>query len=104
MDTRAQGNHDHLGNCTAQIAYTARSSRWRLPTGYFEHTHTIPGTKSASVQFIMIDTVIWAGLSEEEELKRFPCVPDLEKEKAKMIAWVKKTLAESKATWIIVVG
>jgi hypothetical protein len=54
------GNHDHLGNVTAQIEYTQWSARWRYPEAYYSWTQTLPGT-TTTLQIILIDTVVLFG-------------------------------------------
>ena len=38
------GNHDHVGNVTAQIGYSLKSQRWTFPHLYHTWTEAIPGT------------------------------------------------------------
>ena len=62
------GNHDHYGNVTAQIAYTADSTRWEFPAPYYSigpMPFTTSSGKAASFQMLMIDTVVWAGNSDD---------------------------------------
>ena len=54
------GNHDHGGNVSAQIAYTADSSRWKYPDYWYTFSSTQGGV---TVQVAMIDTVVLAGMS-----------------------------------------
>jgi acid phosphatase len=87
------GNHDHQGNVAAQIAYSKRSQRWRMPATQYVHGEKL-GVASA-VDFFFIDTDpirrqyrSWTG-----RLRRNA-----------QIAWLDQQLARSRAPWKIVVG
>jgi len=56
------GNHDHIGNVTAQISYSALSNRWNFPSLYYSKIF-VAKDGSLSVQVIFIDTVDLAGKS-----------------------------------------
>jgi DNA repair exonuclease SbcCD nuclease subunit len=53
------GNHDHLGNVTAQISYSALNDRWNFPALYYSKNFV---THDVSLQVIFIDTVDLAGI------------------------------------------
>ena len=80
------GNHDHYGNCSAEIAYSKVSNRWNFPDYYYtkvsppppspslspthalSHAHSIiqdfdiPDSNS-TLGILLIDTVLLAGLT-----------------------------------------
>lgn len=105
------GNHDHLGNVTAQIEYSKLSERWSFPTYYYTFTET--GPDGSTVQFVMVDTVLLAGGSEvldsDGEIVRelhgseLPGPADKVKA-ATQLEWIASTVASSTADYLIVSG
>jgi predicted phosphodiesterase len=81
------GNHDHRGSLSAQIAYTKKSKNWHFPSLYYKETLNLDNGDTAD--FIFIDTTPFAETAKKDKTQ---------------LAWFKKTLEESTATWIIVVG
>lgn len=81
------GNHDHGGNTQAQVDYSGRSPRWKLPAPY--HTFTKPLDDGAVAQFFVLDTTPMA--------RAYPGFQQ-------QIAWLEAELARSNARWRIVFG
>merc|ERR1719300_768243 len=93
------GNHDHMHNVTAQIFYSNHSSRWTFPDLYYTFTETFQtASGERTAQWILIDTVIFSGLSyHEEETGEFvePLGP-LDQEAAdSQFAWLEKEIEQS---------
>lgn len=106
------GNHDHNGNVEAQVAYKSpNSDRWKFPSLYYTFTETVPGTK-ISVQFVMIDTVVFSGIIDDKETcarNSSRCQLDFPGPASKTLydtqmSWLKETLANSTADHLIVAG
>jgi hypothetical protein len=101
------GNHDHYGNVTAQIAYSAHSNRWSFPSLYYTFTETAPD--GATVQVVYIDTVVLSGDSSDAETgehlagSAYPGPADAAAAQTQM-QWLEATLAASTADFIIVAG
>lgn len=102
------GNHDHMHNITAQIFYSNHSSRWTFPDLYYTFSHSFHTDKGErTAQFIMIDTVVFSGMSYHDELTdEFvkPTGPVDAAAAESQLAWVNDTLRESKADYIWVAG
>jgi tartrate-resistant acid phosphatase type 5 len=88
------GNHDHLGDVKAQIAYSAKSSRWSMPARYYHRTEVLNDGGTAG--FFFIDTTPlqgrpWWQLRGRTAAKR-------------QLKWLRGALAGSRSDWKIVVG
>jgi acid phosphatase len=82
------GNHDYKGSVKAQIDYTKKKgTSWYFPHRYYKVHRKIGG--KLDVDFVYLDTT--------------PLMEFKKKDK-KQVKWLKKTLRESKAKWIIVIG
>ena len=81
------GNHDHRGRYGAQIEYTKKSERWRMPARWY--TFSVPVKGGLEAQFFALDTQPihrgWAEAKEEQD-------------------WLETELGTSKARWKIVFG
>jgi acid phosphatase len=85
----ALGNHDYKknGNPDAQVKYSQRNPKWRMPGRYYTFTHALNST--ASIQFFALDT--------EALNKRSILGND-------QIEWLESELAKSSATWKVAFG
>lgn len=80
------GNHDHRGDVAAQVAYTERSERWRMPARYYRVS--LPLDPGRSVDLFCLDTSPLAFRNVDMA----------------QLDWLGKELAASTATWKLVVG
>jgi len=87
------GNHDHLSNISAQIAYTKLSKRWHYPDYFYTESHKIPKS-SKTLQIIMIDTMMLCFHN-----KRSGAPPP-----QVQLKWIDETLNKSKANYLVVGG
>jgi len=105
------GNHDHGGNVTAQIEYTKLSTRWNYPAPWFSITEQLDN--NATLQIIMLDTVILAGNSDVHD-KYGDVVRELHGDElpgpadpllaTAEMEWFEATLKNSTATFLVVAG
>jgi acid phosphatase len=91
------GNHDYRGNVQAQIDYSARSPRWRMPARYFQRQERLgDGTV---IEFFYIDTSPML-----DEYHKTNKVRVRGQDVPAQLAWLDAALGASKAHWKIVVG
>jgi tartrate-resistant acid phosphatase type 5 len=99
------GNHDHNGNVSAEVAYSAVSPRWVFPDLYYTFTET--ADDGATIQFVMIDTVILAGNSDVDGITLDGDVlpgPEDAVLAQSQLQWIEATMKASTADYLIVVG
>ena len=106
------GNHDHKGNVTAQVDYSAVSKRWDFPSLWYTFTET--AGDGTTVQYVMIDTVVLTGQSlvsdpdtgaivRELNGRELPGAADAALANAQL-AWIEATLKASTADFLVVAG
>ena len=113
------GNHDHLGNVTAQLDYHDKHERWNFLSLFYtvkkKFDTTIVGPdgqkykKAMEAEFVMIDTVILAGinaLSDPSHPSYFDPLtgPRSEDESFKYLRWIDHRLSKSTADYLFVAG
>jgi tartrate-resistant acid phosphatase type 5 len=113
------GNHDHLGNVTAQLTdFPERDERWNFPSLFYTvkktfRTHIVGPdghryAKSMVAEFVMIDTVVLAGINPVSDV-RHPAYFDpptlaAADESAKYLRWIDHRLSKSTADYLFVAG
>jgi acid phosphatase len=93
------GNHDYHGNAQAQLDYSAKSPRWRLPARWYAFKQTAPD--GATVEFFVLDTSPFIKKYYADGGAKVKVVGQNTQEQ---LAWFEQALAASKADWKIVVG
>lgn len=84
------GNHDHLGNIEAQLEYSNKSPRWKLPARYYTTRFELdPGT---TVQLFALDTDTIVGRNKGADSD------------AEQLRWLETELGRSTARWKVVAG
>jgi len=93
------GNHDYQGNPQAQIDYSLKSSRWKMPARYFTIVKNIDD--NTSVRLVFMDSNPFV----TEYLQNPTAYSDVSKQNIqKQLTWVDSVLTNSKEKWKIVVG
>ena len=80
------GNHDVYGNADAQVQYSDRSDRWRMPAKYYRE-RKMAGV--ATVDFVVLDTNQLL-IDDQESVEQ--------------LAWLRSELAGSDADYKIIAG
>jgi acid phosphatase len=95
------GNHDYGGNPQAQIDYTARSPRWRMPRRYYKVADRT--LDHAGIDMFVIDTSPFVQSYRKDPASaraRNMASQDIDAQ----LAWLDTSLGDARARWKLVVG
>jgi hypothetical protein len=95
----ALGNHDYRGSVRAQIEYSERSDRWKMPAPYYTFVEDLGNGES--VRFIILDTLPLYR-TRFNEIKGEGDAH--QREAMEQLAWLDSTLAASESDWNLVFG
>lgn len=101
------GNHDHYGDVSAEVAYHDNSSRWHFPSLYYKLPFNFTSSTGVSrtVDIMMIDTVVLAGMCEYElnargsDLEVTTTTEEEEEEEECNLTMLDEYIEESKTQW-----
>ena len=91
------GNHDYRTNPQAQVDYTSKSTRWKMPSRYYSFVRSIDD--STSVEIFCLDTNPLAYLSVSEARTLSDTGIEM-----KQIHWLSNALEHSQTRWKIAIG
>ncbi|CAF1471658.1 unnamed protein product [Adineta steineri] len=99
------GNHDHLGNVSAQIQYGKTSKRWIFPDYFYTFSLWQSDKQKKLIDFIMIDTVILCGGTNLSDWEHAPLEGPEKPHVAEIYwQWIEEQLQQSTAPYLIVSG
>jgi len=96
------GNHDYHWNCDAQIAYSKKSLRWRMPARYYQQSHSLD--KNITADFFYIDTTPMVKIYYNPFFEESTRDQVITQKVPEQLAWLKTALEASNAQWKIVIG
>ena len=90
------GNHDYRGNPDAEIAYSLRSNRWRMPARYYVIQEQL--ADGGAADFFYLDTNMFVDVNFGNQWL------DAGSDAQEQLDWLTMVLGASEADWKIVVG
>ena len=93
------GNHDYHGNPQAQVEYSAKNMRWKMPSRYYSVRKTVaPGV---TAEFIILDTSPFVAqyYGEADKVRALATTDTIAQR-----VWLDSTLKASTAQWKFIVG
>jgi len=97
------GNHDYMGNVSAQLQYSRKDWRWVLPSRYYSRKITYP---KGSIRFLFMDTNPYISkYINRPRNKRMAVELKSQRGQAdRQYDWLKKKMESNKADWLFVAG
>jgi tartrate-resistant acid phosphatase type 5 len=92
------GNHEYRGKPDAEVAYSQRSPRWKMPAHYYAHTEKIDEANEAL--FVHLDTAPFVSSYHKKGSSYHVAGQDTKAQ----LQWLESVLAGSPARWKLVVG
>ena len=92
------GNHDYHGNPQAEVEYSAKSTRWKMPARYYTVKKTI--TPEVAAEFFFIDTSPIV-LDYDGRPDKYP---QFRQDTVSQRRWLDSSLKASTAQWKFIVG
>ena len=102
----AKRDADYKGNVSAEVAYTALSDRWDMPSTYYTKELSFKGSDGTkfNAHFIAIDTVMLAGMTTGDDPTQQPPGPADATAATSQWDWIEAQLAGSTADFVFVFG
>jgi 3',5'-cyclic AMP phosphodiesterase CpdA len=103
----ALGNHDYGGNVQAQIDYSAKSNKWKMPARKYSFEKNIDD--STTILFVIIDTspfvTSYKTVNKGNDELSDASVTELGRmEPSAELQWIDSVLSHTKAKWKVVAG
>ncbi|KAI1708326.1 calcineurin-like phosphoesterase domain-containing protein [Ditylenchus destructor] len=96
------GNHDHLGNISAQLMHTNFSSKWTFPKLFYKVRYKFGSASTPTiVDILMLDTIVLCGNTKKDPNGPPPEYVELAAEQWR---WIEDNLRDSDADFLLVAG
>jgi len=92
------GNHDYMLNPEAQVVYTQKSRRWKMPSRFYHQTLKIGPLEEALLVFIDTNTMI------SEHYHELSPLNIQGQDMGRQLQWLEESLRSSRAKWKLVFG
>lgn len=90
------GNHDYIGDIEAQLQYSRRSARWRMPARYYARREVLADGTPADIFYIDTNPFVTAYRGTKVRVDG--------QDTAAQLRWLDQALGRSDAPWKIVIG